>query len=106
VVICGEDADASNMMIILREIVSISFIIVSSALLLKVPLIQRFRSEDLTTTRSSKNTFLFMRDGSTASGYFNVGDKVQVGADVWHSPRSKMISRNNVFVSVVFAWLL
>ena len=32
---------------------------------------------------------LFMRDGSTASTYFDVGDKVRIVMDVWHKPQTQ-----------------
>ena len=33
-----------------------------------------------------RKSILTMRDGSTASTYFNVGDKVRVVENVWHNP--------------------
>ena len=40
-------------------------------------------------SHQSSVKLLFMRDGSTASTYFDVGDKVRVVMDVWHKPRTQ-----------------
>eukprot|EP01038_Epipyxis_sp_PR26KG_P008833 gene8833-11923_t len=42
----------------------------------------------------NKNNKIFMRDGSTAAIYYQIGDKIKVIIDVWHYP-----SENNNFNS-------
>jgi hypothetical protein len=48
---------------------------------------------------------LFMRDGSTASVYFSVGDNVMVKTDVWHQPkRLPRFSSKGLVGVVVDVW--
>lgn len=42
-----------------------------------------------------------MRDGSTASTYFNVGDKVRIVENVWHRPQAKQPFSSKDLVGVV-----
>jgi hypothetical protein len=46
-----------------------------------------FQQMKLAAQYSKKNSIL-MRDGSTASVFFAIGDKVRIIKDVWHHPKS------------------
>jgi hypothetical protein len=47
-----------------------------------------FQSSSIYSTSRNRMRTISMRDGSTASTFFSVGDKVKIIKDVWHRPES------------------